>query len=281
MTRAAARLHMAQPALSQAIANLESELGFQLLERHARGVTVTPAGSKFLEKARQALAAESEAANTAQSLARASQGAMELGFLGAPPGLHSPELLDAFTRAHPGAELNYHELQFPSGSTSTWLGRVDLAVVNRPPAESGLWIQPLRPEPRVVVASRTHPLSGRGELALADVLDETYIGTSPAVAPWFAGTFTFDDHRGGPPPNVTSDHASNTQELFAMIADGRAIAVMPKCHAEILIKVLPKSVMLEVTDASPAELVLAGREDHRSPLVDAFRETAASLGATD
>ncbi len=57
ITRAATRLHVAQPALSQAIAKLEDSVGVRLLERHARGVTPTPAGAAFLEKARAALTA--------------------------------------------------------------------------------------------------------------------------------------------------------------------------------------------------------------------------------
>src|SRR5271165_6440278 len=70
VTRAAERLHIAQPALSQAIAQLECDLGLQLLERQPRGVTLTPAGEVFLEKARTVLAATKDAVLTAESLAR-------------------------------------------------------------------------------------------------------------------------------------------------------------------------------------------------------------------
>ncbi len=86
ITRAARKLHIAQPALSQAIAQLETDLGLKLLERHARGVTLTEAGEKFLEKARVAVAADRDALQTAQSLARAQTGVIEFGFLGTPPG---------------------------------------------------------------------------------------------------------------------------------------------------------------------------------------------------
>src|SRR5438309_10983788 len=85
ITRAAAKLHIAQPALSHAIMQLESELGLPLLERHARGVTLTPAGETFLPKARLALAAAMDAAQTAQSLAHAAKAAIEVGFIGSPP----------------------------------------------------------------------------------------------------------------------------------------------------------------------------------------------------
>ena len=62
MTRAARRLHIAQPALSQAISQLEAELGIELLVRHPRGVTLTPAGEAFLPKARAVVASEQDAA---------------------------------------------------------------------------------------------------------------------------------------------------------------------------------------------------------------------------
>ena len=79
ITRAARKLQLAQPALSQAIAQLELDLGFKLLERHARGVTLTPAGEIFLVRARAAVAAWADAAATARSLARACSGTIEFG----------------------------------------------------------------------------------------------------------------------------------------------------------------------------------------------------------
>src|SRR5438552_7760225 len=90
MTRAARKLHVAQPALSQAIAQLESELGIDLLARHARGVTLTPAGEAFLPKARLALAAATDASTTAETLARAAASMLEVGFIGPPPLVNAP-----------------------------------------------------------------------------------------------------------------------------------------------------------------------------------------------
>ena len=105
MTRAAVKLHLAQPALSHAIAQLESELGIKLLERHARGVTLTPDGETFLVQARLAVAALEDAALTAQSLAHAAKGTIEVGFMGSPPTLHAAELFAAFHTARPEAQL--------------------------------------------------------------------------------------------------------------------------------------------------------------------------------
>ena len=118
---AAARLHVTPHTVTQAIASLESELGFTVLERHARGVKLTPAGERFLIKARQALEAEMDAAQTAQWLARVARGTIEFGFVGVPPGLDSPGPMSRFAETHPEIDLRYRELPFPGRSTSDWL----------------------------------------------------------------------------------------------------------------------------------------------------------------
>src|SRR5271169_2669810 len=125
ITRAARKLHIAQPALSQAIAQLEAELEIELLKRHARGVTLTPAGEAFLVKARIALAADDDAAQTARWLARAARGAMDVGFIGPPPTLNAPELFAAFADSNPHAEVSFRDVPFPCGATLSWLEEVD------------------------------------------------------------------------------------------------------------------------------------------------------------
>jgi DNA-binding transcriptional LysR family regulator len=277
ITRAAEKLHVAQPALSQAIANLESELGLQLLERHARGVTLTAAGEAFLPKARRVIATEEDAALTAQSLVRGTQGTIELGFLGAPPAVHTPELFDSLAAAHPNVAVTYHELQFPSCAPGPWLEGVDVALCHLPPADPRVWAQVLRSERRMVLAPRNHPLAARAELTVADVLDHTFIGFHPSIEPWWAGFWSLNDHRGGPPRHVTPDRISNTQELFTMIAIGSGILAVPACHADLITKALNSVVAIPLSDADPAVFVLVGREDRRTPSVDALIAVAKEL----
>src|SRR6202035_3635574 len=141
ITRAAARLHIAQPALSQAIAHLESELGVALLERHARGVTLTSAGEAVLPKARAAVASEREVEIAAESLTRSARGIIEMGFIGPPPTMNSPLLFDAFARARPEAQVCFHDLRFPCGTTTAWLEEVDAAFCHPPASEAGVHVQ--------------------------------------------------------------------------------------------------------------------------------------------
>jgi DNA-binding transcriptional LysR family regulator len=284
LTRAAAKLHIAQPALSRAISQLESELGFELLERHVRGVTLTPAGEVFLEKARVAVEAGSDAALAGEALARAAQGTIEFGFVGAPPGLDSPGPLSRFMRTHPEIDIRFRELPFPARSSSLWLSEVDVAVSHRPPADENVWTQLVRVEPRTVLAPSGHPLADRDELTVAEAIDETFIGYDPCVEPGWAGFWSLDDHRGGPPRRVTPDQASVPQEILAALAVRSAITTVPASSAALLVNVLTGIAAIPLTDAAPTTFVLAGRRDRPNPMVESFVEfvrTAVSSGAQD
>ncbi len=284
LTRAAAKLDIAQPALSQAMLQLECELGFQLLERHPRGVTLTPAGEAFLEKARRAVASDTDAAETARWLGRAARGTIEFGFVGTPPGLDSPRQLAAFSEQHPDIDIRYRELPFPSLSTSAWLAEVDVAVCHAPPADPQIWTRALRFEPRVVLAAERHPICASGELAVDEVLDETFVGFHPSISPAWAGFWSLDDHRGGPPGRLTADRAANPHEVLASLAVRSAITTVPASVARVIMSLPAGVVAIPLRDAAPASIVLVGHQSRQNPLVDAFldfadRFTAARRGA--
>jgi DNA-binding transcriptional LysR family regulator len=280
MTRAAGRLHIAQPALSQAISQLETELGIELLHRHARGVTLTAAGEIFLAKARIALAATLDAAATAQSLARAATGSLKIGYIGPPPGVSTPVLFAAFAGAHPEVEVSYSELPFPLGPTGSWLSEVDVAVSHRPEADRRLGQQLVRVEPRSAVLPEAHPLAQRETLAVADLLGETFIGYHQSVQEEWAGFHSLDDHRGGP-PTLTSDRAMTPAEMLLMLASRRAVTTLPASDARIIRELLRGVVVIPVHDADPFEIVLSWRTDNHNPLVQALVAQAANLGCEE
>jgi DNA-binding transcriptional LysR family regulator len=280
-TRAARNLHIAQPALSQAVAQLECELGIELLKRHARGVTPTPAGETFLAKARIALAATRDADVTARSLARSATGMMEFGFLGTPPMVDAPHLFAAFAEAYPEAELSFRGLSYPRGSMASWLAVADIALCHSPSADPEVHTYPLRAESRFVLAPRDHPLAEHGELSVTDVLDETYLGSHPAVDPAWAGFWRLDDHRDVPTPRVTAHRALTWPATVSLIASGTAITTVPACEAETIGKILPGVVTIPLKDAHPAVLSLVWRRDNHNPLVHSLVAVAKSLSDGD
>ena len=276
ITRAAAKLHMAQPALSQAIAQLESELGVGLLERQARGVKLTSAGEAFLPKALAVVDREHEVELTGQALARAAQGVLALGFVGPPPTMSIPHLFAAFAADHPDVEIHLRDLSFPRGSTLSWLEEVDVAFCHRPALEPGVRTQTVSLEPRGIITHRSHPLADRDSLGVADVLDETFVSYHPDVQAAWAGFHSLDDHRGKP-ARLTAARALIPPQMLAIIASRRAITTVPASDADFILKVLRGVVAIPLHDAHPAVLALVWRNDNHNPLVEALAAIAENL----
>jgi len=277
ITRAAQKLNLAQPALSRTIAQLEAQMGVKLLQRHARGVTLTPAGEELLDKAQNVLAAIADVERMSQSLARASSGTAELGFMGTSPMIDAPELFTAFATEHPEFHLTFHQLSFPRGSTLEWIADVDVGLCFACTPHPEIAVETVRTEPRVILAAKSHRLAQREEVTLADVLDETFCGTDAALEPVRAGFWRFDDHRGGPAPNVTDDRATNPFEIAAVVAAGGAIAATPASNATHALRALTNVVAIPVVDADPAVLSLVWRADSESPLIEALATCARRL----
>ncbi len=237
ITQAAKSLYMAQPALSQAISQLENELGLRLLDRHARGVTLTDAGEAFLEKARVAVASEAEVRRTAESLARAERGVLTVGFIGPPPAMTATVLINAFAEAQPDAEIAFRDLPFPSGSTRSWLEPVDVALCIDPQVEADIRTHAVRNEPWALFAPAGHRLAEAGETELAEVLDETYIGYHPDVQPAWRSLHSFDGHRGGPPAATTDDQVTTALQLLGVLATTSAVTGLPFADAALVAQV--------------------------------------------
>jgi DNA-binding transcriptional LysR family regulator len=276
MTRAARELHLAQPALSQSIAHLESQLGVSLLRRHPRGVSLTAAGETLLVKARAALAAAADTELTAESLTRAARNVIELGFLGSPPMLDAPELFAGLAAVRPEIEVSFRELPFPARPTPAWLAEVDIALCFSPPPHPQLEIRPIRVEPRMVLVADGHPLARRRRLSPEDVLDQTFAGMHPAVDAEWAAFWRLDAQRGGP-ARLTSDHASTPPELLATIAAGRAITTIPASEAANVVRALGSVAAIPLRGAEPAVLSLVWHRERPNPLVETIVAAAGTL----
>ncbi len=276
ITRAAKKLYIAQPALSQAIAQLESELGLKLLERHARGVRLTPAGAAFLEKARAVVDTERAVSLTAESLARAARGVLEVGFIGPPPPLIAHELFTAFADANPDCEVAFRELPFPRGETDAWLETVDVALCQPPALDEGVGAFPVRVEPRALVVSSGHPLADAREVRFEQALDETFISYRSDVQPAWAGFHSLDDHRGGPPGAMTADRVATSLEILGRLAViGDAVTALPLSDARLIEQVLPGVRSLPILDAAAASISLVWARDRSHPRLQSLLDCAA------
>lgn len=175
-TRAAARLHVSQPAVSAQVRKLESELGEPLLDRTPGGVRATMVGRAVLEHARAALAAVATMRDTVAAHQGLLRGRVTVGVIGSglPPEL--PDLLASFARAHPGVELSLSEGRGHDRLAALLDGRSDLAIVGivgAPP--DGVATVVLRDEPTVAAVAPDDPLAGRKQVTLAELADRPLI----------------------------------------------------------------------------------------------------------
>ena len=178
-TRAAARLHIVQSAVSATIKSLERELGAALLDRNSKRVLLTDAGTALLPAARAALGAAREAADAVAEVQGGLRGTLRLGTLTSVSIIDLPALLGAFHRQYPGVLLQ--TTAAPSGTQglvdALLERRLDLAFVSWPgPPPAGVALTGLASSVLDLVVPAGHPLAGRasvriGELAGLDFVD--------------------------------------------------------------------------------------------------------------
>jgi DNA-binding transcriptional LysR family regulator len=189
-TRAAARLHLVQSAISATIKNLEHELGAPLLDRNSKRVLLTDAGAALLPGARAVLDAAREAAEAVAEVRGGLRGTLRLGTLTSVRLLDLPALLGAFHQQYPGVLLQ--TTAAPSGTQGLVDGllerRLDLAFVSwAGPPPAGVTLTGLASSVLDLVVPAGHPLAGRGRvpidaLAGLDFVDSP-VRPSPAASP--------------------------------------------------------------------------------------------------
>jgi DNA-binding transcriptional LysR family regulator len=274
MTRAARRLQLAQPALSQAIARLEAQAGVRLLDRNPRGVTATAAGEAFLEKAQATLTAVGEVDATARSWAREQSGRLLVGFMSLTPPMMAGELVQRFAETHPASTIEWRELGYPKLDARAWLGEADAGLIWFAPSAPDLASQTVRTSPLVAVMTEAHPLAGSAELSVEQVLDDTFPGIADWVDPGWLAHWGLDAYRGAP-ARRTDDGAVTPAEVASIVASGRAITTVPELvavpYAHLGIRAIP------LIDARPAVLSLVWPESKPRPLVVELVEAAREI----
>ncbi len=156
--RAARRLAMTQPPLSQAIMNLERELGVRLLERTQRRVALTHAGATFLEEAKATLARAASAVELAQRAQRGEVGRLAVGYLAATAYTLLPLVLRDFARDFPGVKLGLRELTLPEQHAALLKGDIQVGLLRPPVAEAELASETILAERFVLALPSRHPL---------------------------------------------------------------------------------------------------------------------------
>jgi DNA-binding transcriptional LysR family regulator len=177
-TKAAARLRIAQPALSRQVQDLEDEIGVDLLRRSPRGVTLTAEGKLFLQEVRELLKRVDESVEKTRSLARGEYGELHIGYIPIPTAEILPRALEAFRKAAPHVKLVLHDLPTDQLITELRNATLELAIMVQPISEQmvGIEFETLRTYPWCVAVNASHPFARLKSVALEKVPTEPLVG---------------------------------------------------------------------------------------------------------
>ncbi|MBU6247672.1 MAG: LysR family transcriptional regulator [Xanthomonadaceae bacterium] len=267
-TRAARRLHLSQPPLSQQIQSLEQDLGVRLLERTKRSVSLTGPGRIFLDHARQILAKVDEARTQVVAAAAGHSGQLRLAYtvsVSFHPAL--PRILLRYGQIAPNVRVELSELYTEPQFEALLDGRIDVGFVRDEPRRAidarSLRMTVLDREPLLLALPSGHPLAGRASLRLDEVAHEPFVAQPREVAVTLYDRLFRLAHKAGFQPQIRR-HVQQVNGMLAMVAAGLGLALVPATMRTVRLAGLayvpvedPDAYMLlavasRATDSSPA-----------------------------
>jgi DNA-binding transcriptional LysR family regulator len=277
-SRAAARLHIAQPPLSQQIRQLEDELGLQLLERGSRPMRLTEAGRFFKTEAANIFAQLDQAVAGARRIGRGEVGWIGIGYVGSAMNQILPPVLRRFHAEHPGVEVLLHEMLPFEQSAALLDRRVHVSFVRPTLDHEDLVEECLYQEPVAIALPSDHRWAGRSEIAIAELADEPVVlYGSPMTRGLDSGLILsmFRDAGVEPKVAVQSQYADSA---LGLVAAGMGVALTAAGFGRV-----PRAGVTFVPVAAPSPSIpmkVAYRAAERSPVVHAFLKITHEVAAT-
>jgi len=278
--RAAARLHMAQPPLSQQIRQLEDELGVTLLSRTTRRVDLTPAGEAYLARVRAILQSVDAAGDEAKRIGSGLEGRLVVGCVGSATYSLLPALARALREQLPGVDFAFQgEMLSPDQIAALREGSIDLALLRPsgdPADQTDLTMVTLREERYVVALPEGHRLASRSRVRMADLRDEDLIVHSGhGRSAMYDAVVGLCRDAGFEP--VIRHEVAETSTLVTFVAAGLGVAVVPAPVAEL---VVAGATYRPLASRARMDLVVATRADDDSALLArTLRVLRAQVGA--
>ncbi|WP_406841658.1 LysR substrate-binding domain-containing protein (plasmid) [Streptomyces sp. AHU1] len=260
--RAATRLHVAQPALSQQIKQLEKDLGTVLFTRSTRHVALTEAGRHLIEHARALTAEEERTRLHMTELATGYAGRVSIGFIGTATYDLLPHVARTVRARLPKITMDLRgELLTPDLADGLLTGTYDLAVLRDTVDHEDIHTTPLRSESLVAVLPSHHPLAGRRRISLAELADEPFvIHPSRSRSSMYDRVLAACRHAGFQPSSLIE--VGETATLVVFVAAGHGVALVP---ASVQSLSLSSVSYVPITESESVNLVLAGRARGSTP----------------
>ena len=263
--QAADQLHIAQPALSYAIRQLEAELDVTLFNRTTRQVSLTAAGEYLRIEATRILAGVDDAERGVRRIGTGRSGLLRLGLTGTAAFSHLPRIARIVKRELPGIALEIcADMLTPDQSEGLRTGSLDLGLLRPPAVGDGIELRTIDIEPLVLATPADHRLAVEPVVSLADLRTEPFVAYANRDSAVNEAVLRSCREAGFVPHREHT--APGTAVLLALVAAGLGIAVVP---ASVRALPLDGVIFRDLVDGGSIELALAWRRDADSPIVDA------------
>ncbi len=272
--RAAARLHISQPPLSQQIRQLEEELGFELLARTRRRVRLTEAGRAFREDARALLDRLAQATLSAQRVARGETGALAVGFVASATYAILPRLYRRFHERHPAVSLTLSEMSTAEQVEALRAGQIQVGLARPPIGDDSLAQEVLREEPLALALPARHRLAARRAIPLRALADEPFVLFPRQPRPGWVDVVQAACRAAGFRPLV----AQEVLELSAavtLVAAGVGVTLVPESAQALRLAGVAYRPLRP--PAPTTQLVALHRAEDPRPTVARFLEVAREV----
>lgn len=276
LTAAQKRLHTSQPSLSRQIRDLESEVGVKLLERQARGVTLTAAGKIFLEHARLALLQVEAATDGARRTAQPEKVALAMGFLAGQEVVWLPHALRILREEAPEAEITLCSQSSPELALGLMRGKLDVAFLRPELQAVGVSFKFLAKEPLIAVLPAGHRLTSRKKIRPRDLAGEIYVSsarTSPVLKS------VIQNYASNVGITLKAEYeGENLPAAMSLVTSTGGITLIP-LYAQ---NMLTPNVVARALDGVPPtiDLTLGYNDANSSPLLLRFLSRADELVAS-
>jgi DNA-binding transcriptional LysR family regulator len=267
--RAAARVRIAQPPLSQQIRQLEQELGVTLFVRTKRRVELTEAGRALLDHARSILAEAERSKRIVQRAGRGEIGRIAIGFSSSADLDILPRVLRVWRERFPDVEVELLALLTAAQVDALRRGRIDVGFVRLPTEDAGLVLESIQHEPLIAVLPEGHGLARRARVRLGDLASETMLLFARHTAPGYHDVFIGACRRAGFTPRLL--HPGSMQTNLALVSAGLGVSLMPAS-----IRNLHRAGVVYRPLAPPVpqvEMAIAYRSEEPSVILAAFLGT--------
>jgi DNA-binding transcriptional LysR family regulator len=269
-SKAAERLGIAQPPLSQQIKRLEQLLGHRLFDRTTRGVKLTLAGQLLAERARSTIEKVHDDLAQVRRLGRGEEGTLTVGFSGSVMFTDLPVAIESYRRRYPKVELRLRELVTSAQIPALLDGTLDLAFMRDGEAAEGIQMTTLMKERYVAVLPQAHGLARKNSLRVRDLQKEPFVFFARRMGPLAFDRTIGCCERNGFRPNIVQD-APQWPTLVRLVAAGLGVSLAPACVATVAI---PGAVYREVHAACRTTVDLSIKAGPDKSLARNFMEIA-------